>query len=152
MEGSSRSKVAVWSAMRNQRFAQGRGKFNLELSSSYKVFRGYRYRKMILFYLTGRTLTPMIVVTMTEKISTVQIRQRLGAVLSRVALRNDQFIIERKGKPLAAVVPVERFEQMRRAARMHLLRVLEREGKPTEAQAERRANEAKHRTRKARRR
>ena len=88
---------------------------------------------------------------MTEKISTVQIRQRLGAVLSRVALRNDQFIIERKGKPLAAVVPVERFEQMRRAARIHLLRVLEREGKPTEAQAERIANEAKHRTRKARR-
>lgn len=90
---------------------------------------------------------------MTEKISTVQIRQRLGAILSRVALRNDQFIIERKGKPLAAMVPVEWLEQMRRAARMHLLRVLEREeGKSTEAQADRTANEAKHRTRKARRR
>ena len=95
----------------------------------------------------------MIVVTMTEKISTLQVRQRLGAILSRVALRNDQFIIERKGKPLAAVVPVERLEQMKRAARMHLLHVLKRqEGKPTEAQAERIANEAKHRTRKARRR
>ncbi len=95
----------------------------------------------------------MIVITMTEKISTVQIRQRLGAVLNRVALHNDQFIIERGGKALAAVVPVERLEQMGRAARMHLLRVLERqEGKPTEARAERLANEAKHRTRKARRR
>lgn len=93
----------------------------------------------------------MIVVAMTEKISTVQIRQRLGAILSRVALGNDQFIIERRGKPLAAVVPVERFEQMRRAARMHLLRVLERqEGKLTEAQSDRIANEAKHRTSKAR--
>ena len=89
---------------------------------------------------------------MTEKISTVQIRQRLGAILSRVALRNDQFIIERKGKPLAAVVPVERLAQMQRAARLLLIQVFERqEGKPTEVQAERIANEAKHRTRKARR-
>jgi prevent-host-death family protein len=67
-----------------------------------------------------------IVVNMTEKISTLEVRQRLGDILNRVALRNDQFIIEHKGKPLAAVVSVERLEQMRRAARMHLLRVLER--------------------------
>jgi prevent-host-death family protein len=45
-----------------------------------------------------------------EKISTLEVRQRLGDILNRVALRNDQFIIERKGKPLAAVVPVERGE------------------------------------------
>ena len=94
-----------------------------------------------------------MVVNMTEKISTLEVRQRLGDILNRVALRNDQFIIERKGKPLAAVVPVARLEQMRRAARMHLLKVLERqEGKVSEAQAERIADEAKHRTRKARRR
>ena len=66
---------------------------------------------------------------------------------------NDKFIMERRGKPLAAVVPVERLEQMQRAARMHLLQVLERqEGKLSQAQAERIADEAKHRTRKARRR
>ena len=64
---------------------------------------------------------------MIEKISTLEVRQRLGDILNRVALRNEQFIIERKGKPLAAVVPVERLEQMRRAARMHLLQVLERQ-------------------------
>lgn len=103
--------------------------------------------------LTCLTLTTIIVVNMTEKISTLEVRQRLGDILNRVALRNDQFIIERKGKPLAAVVPVERLEQMRRAAQMHLLQVLERQaGKPSEAQAERIADEAKHRTRKARRR
>jgi prevent-host-death family protein len=89
---------------------------------------------------------------MTEKISTLEVRQRLGDILNRVALRNDQFIIERKGKPLAAVVPIERLEQMGRAARMHLLQVLERQqGKASEAEAERVADEAKHRTRKARR-
>ena len=97
------------------------------------------------------TVTTIILVTMIEKISTLEVRQRLGDILNRVALRNDQFIIERKGKPLAAVVPVERLEQMRRAARMHLLQVLERQqGKLSEAQADRIANEAKHRTRKAR--
>ena len=35
--------------------------------------------------------------------------------------------IERKSKPLAALVPVERLEQMRRFARRHALEVLERE-------------------------
>lgn len=90
---------------------------------------------------------------MTEKISTVEMRRRLGDILNRVALRNDQFIIERKGKALAAMVPVERLEQMQQAARLHLLRVLERQsGQLTEAEADRIADEAKHRTRKRARR
>ncbi|MCI0484612.1 MAG: type II toxin-antitoxin system Phd/YefM family antitoxin [candidate division NC10 bacterium] len=89
---------------------------------------------------------------MTEKISTLEIRQRLGDILNRVALRNDQFIIERKGKPMAAVVPVERLEQMERAARLQLLQVLERQpGTLSQAEADRIATEAKHRTRKRRR-
>ena len=87
---------------------------------------------------------------MVEKISPLDIRQRLGDILNRVALRNDQFIIERKGKPLAAVVPVQQLEQIRRAAQTRLLRVLERQSeKISESQADRLANEAKHRTRKA---
>jgi len=89
---------------------------------------------------------------MTEKISTLEIRQRLGDILNRVALRSDQFIIERKGKPMAAVVPVERLEQMERAARLQLLQVLERQsGALSQAEADRIATEAKHRTRKRRR-
>jgi prevent-host-death family protein len=88
----------------------------------------------------------------TERISTLQIRQRLGDILNRVALRNDQFIIERKGKPLAAMVPVSRLEQMQQAARLHLLRILERQsGAPSQAEADRIATEAKHRTRRRRR-
>jgi len=89
---------------------------------------------------------------MTEKISTLEIRQRLGDILNRVALRSDQFIIERKGKPMAAVVPVARLEQMERAARLQLLQVLERQpGALSQAEADRVATEAKHRTRKRRR-
>lgn len=58
---------------------------------------------------------------MTEKVSTIDVRQRIGDLLNRVALRHDEFVIERKGKPLAALVPVERLEQMRRFARRHAL-------------------------------
>lgn len=64
---------------------------------------------------------------MTEKVSTLDVRQRLGDMLNRVALRHDEFIIERKGKPLAALVPIERLEQMRRAARQGIVDMLERQ-------------------------
>lgn len=89
---------------------------------------------------------------MTQKVSTLDIRQKLGDILNRVALRHDQFIIERKGKALAAVVPVERLERMQRAARLHLLAVLDRQpGDLSQEQADRLADEAKHRTCKPRR-
>jgi prevent-host-death family protein len=64
---------------------------------------------------------------MAEKVSTMDVRARIGDMLNRVALRHDQFIIERRGKPLAALVPVEQLEQMRRFARQHGLRFLERQ-------------------------
>ena len=58
---------------------------------------------------------------MSEKVSTIDVRQRIGDMLNRVALRRDEFVIERKGKALAALVPVERLEQMRRFARRQAL-------------------------------
>ncbi len=61
---------------------------------------------------------------MTERVSTMDVRQRIGDMLNRVALRRDEFIIQRKGKPLAALVPIERLEQMRRVARQGLREVL----------------------------
>ena len=89
---------------------------------------------------------------MTETVSTLEIRQRLGDLLNRVALRHDQFVIERKGKPLAAMVPVERLEQMQQAARLHLLSVLDQRSEGiSQNQADQLANEAKHRTRRPRR-
>jgi antitoxin (DNA-binding transcriptional repressor) of toxin-antitoxin stability system len=66
--------------------------------------------------------------------------------------RHDQFIIERKGKPLAALVPVEKLEQMDRAARFLLLEILERQkaaASLSQVEAERLADEAKHRQRRA---
>jgi prevent-host-death family protein len=64
---------------------------------------------------------------MAEKVSTLDVRQRIGDMLNRVALRHDEFVIERKGKPLAALVPIERLEQMRRFARRHALSLLEQQ-------------------------
>jgi prevent-host-death family protein len=86
---------------------------------------------------------------MAERVTTLEIREKLGDYLNRVALRHDQFIIERKGKPLAALVPVERLEAMDRASRTWLLEFLE--ARPdtglSEKEADRIANEAKHRSR-----
>jgi len=64
---------------------------------------------------------------MTEKVSTIDVRQRIGDMLNRVSLRHDEFIIERKGKALAALVPVERLEQMRRFARAQAVDFLEQQ-------------------------
>ncbi len=82
---------------------------------------------------------------MTDKVSTMDVRQRIGDMLNRVALRHDEFIIERKGKPLAALVPVERLEQMRRFARRHALDFMDRQqpSQLTAAQAEQLAGDAK---------
>jgi prevent-host-death family protein len=82
---------------------------------------------------------------MTDKVSTMDVRARIGDMLNRVALRHDEFIIERKGKPLAALVPVERLEQMRRFARRHALDFMEQQQPSalTDAQASELAAEAK---------
>ena len=64
---------------------------------------------------------------MSERVSTMEVRARIGDMLNRVALRHDEFIIERKGKPLAALVSIERLEQMRRFARQHALGFLARQ-------------------------
>ena len=64
---------------------------------------------------------------MIERVSTLDVRQRIGDMLNRVSLRHDEFVIERKGKPLAALVPIERLNQMRELARKHALQFLERQ-------------------------
>jgi prevent-host-death family protein len=82
---------------------------------------------------------------MADKVSTMDVRARIGDMLNRVALRHDEFIIERKGKPLAALVPIERLEQMRRFARRHALEFMDQQApnSPTDAQASEVAAEAK---------
>lgn len=85
---------------------------------------------------------------MKKTVSTLDVRKQLGEILDRVALRHDEFIIERKGKALAAVVPVEKLEQLERAARGHLLSLMARQRNPvSQSEADQLANEAKHESR-----
>ncbi len=49
---------------------------------------------------------------MLKKISAMKARQNLGQLLNEVSIRGDSFIIERAGKPLAALVDMERFQQL----------------------------------------
>jgi prevent-host-death family protein len=49
---------------------------------------------------------------MVKKISAMKARQNLGQLLNEVSIRGDAYIIERAGKPLAALVDMERFQQL----------------------------------------
>ena len=47
-----------------------------------------------------------------KKISAMKARQNLGQLLNEVSIRGDAYIIERAGKPLAALVDMEKFQQL----------------------------------------
>ena len=70
------------------------------------------------------------------------------------ALRHDEFVIERKGKPLAALVSIERLEQMRGIARRHAVEFLQqrRDSSMTDRDAMALANDAKRWARRRQRR
>jgi prevent-host-death family protein len=89
---------------------------------------------------------------MAERVSTLEIREKLGDYLNRVALRHDQFIIERKGKPLAALVPLSKLRAIEDEAARELLDLLKKSGAPgsSEEEADRLANEARKAVRKKR--
>ena len=44
---------------------------------------------------------------MSKSISAVEARQKLGELLNRVALRGEEIIIERAGKKIARLLPIE---------------------------------------------
>ena len=58
---------------------------------------------------------------MTHTVTAIQARQNLGDLLDHVRLRQDSYVIERNGKPMAALVPLERLRAMEGAAIAHLL-------------------------------
>ena len=48
---------------------------------------------------------------MVKKINALKARQNLGQLLEEVHYKGDQYVIERAGKPMAAVVPVWQLEE-----------------------------------------
>ena len=47
-----------------------------------------------------------------KKINAMKVRQSLGEILNEVYYRGDTFIVERDGKPLAAIVPLSLLEEL----------------------------------------
>ena len=77
-------------------------------------------------------------------VSTMEMRRRVGDILNRVALRGDEYLIERKGKPMAVVMPVEKAQAIRRAAHLRLGEWLSRPNAvATDDQAMKLANQAR---------
>lgn len=52
---------------------------------------------------------------MEKIVGAFEIRRNLGKVLQDIAARGDRYIVERHGEPIAAVVPVEVYEQWKRS-------------------------------------
>jgi len=59
---------------------------------------------------------------MTKTITTQELGQAVDRIIEDVN-RGDQFVIQRDGKPVAAVVPIEEFEE-RRVARQSLMELV----------------------------
>ena len=49
---------------------------------------------------------------MYKTISALRARQTLGQVMNEVALKGDDYIIERAGKPLVAVIAIEKYQSI----------------------------------------
>jgi prevent-host-death family protein len=49
---------------------------------------------------------------MIKKISAIKARHNLGQIMNEVSLRGEDYIIERAGKPLVAVIPIEKYKQI----------------------------------------
>ncbi|MFZ2445738.1 MAG: type II toxin-antitoxin system Phd/YefM family antitoxin [Syntrophobacteraceae bacterium] len=51
---------------------------------------------------------------MLKKISAMKIRQSLGQVMNEVAIRGDEYVVERAGKPMVAIIPIEKYRRLQR--------------------------------------
>jgi len=49
---------------------------------------------------------------MQKKISAMKARQNLGQIMNEVAIRGDDYIIERAGKPLVAIIDMDKYQQL----------------------------------------
>jgi prevent-host-death family protein len=51
---------------------------------------------------------------MLKIISAMKVRQNLGQVMNEVSLRGDDYVVERAGKPLVAIIPMEKYRKLQR--------------------------------------
>lgn len=46
---------------------------------------------------------------MLKTVSAIKARQNLGLVMNEIALKSDEYIVERAGKPLVAIISIEKY-------------------------------------------
>jgi len=46
-----------------------------------------------------------------KKITAMKARQNLGQIMNEVAIKEDDYIIERAGKPMVAIIPIEKYRR-----------------------------------------
>jgi prevent-host-death family protein len=51
---------------------------------------------------------------MLKKISAMKARQNLGQIMNEVAIRGDDYIIERAGKPLVAIIDMDKYQRLQK--------------------------------------
>lgn len=51
---------------------------------------------------------------MLKKISAMQARRQLGQIMNEVSITRDVCIVERAGKPLVAIVPIQDYERLQK--------------------------------------
>ncbi len=86
---------------------------------------------------------------MLKKIGTDVMRKKMGEILDCVNLRGDEFIVERKNKPIAGLIPVQKMLSLQAIARSYLLDFLDTSATYiSDEEVEKIADQAKHRTRK----
>jgi len=51
---------------------------------------------------------------MLKRVSAIKARQNLGEVMNEVVMKSDEYIVERAGKPLVAIIPVEKYLSMKK--------------------------------------
>lgn len=49
---------------------------------------------------------------MTKTTTAIKARQNLGQLLEEAFYRGDEFVIERAGKPMAVLIPIQEFERL----------------------------------------
>jgi prevent-host-death family protein len=49
---------------------------------------------------------------MVKRVSAMDLRRRLGQIMNEVFLQDDEYVIEKDGKPMAAIVPIWKLKQI----------------------------------------
>jgi prevent-host-death family protein len=50
---------------------------------------------------------------MLKTVSAIKVHQNLGQIMNEVSIKADEYIVERAGKPLVAIIPIEKYLNMK---------------------------------------